>query len=69
MKKIIKKGAIIHAHTFMPLPGTPLEKAPPGKLSKKIRKFLGQWSNEGKVYGSWANQEKLAKKLSRLRYD
>lgn len=69
MKHIIKKGAIIHAHTFMPLPGTPLEKAPPGKISKKTRKFLGHWSNKGKVYGSWANQEKLAKKLSRLKYD
>ena len=67
MKKIINKGAKIHAHTFMPLPGTPLEKAPPGKLSNNIKKFLGTWSKKGKVYGSWTHQENLALKLSKLK--
>ncbi|MBD3227558.1 MAG: TIGR04013 family B12-binding domain/radical SAM domain-containing protein [Candidatus Lokiarchaeota archaeon] len=66
MKKIIKKGAIIHAHTFMPLPGCALENSPPGKLSSKMKKFLGRWSKRGKIYGSWAYQEKLALELSKL---
>jgi len=68
MKRIIKKGAIIHAHTFMPLPGSALEKAPPGNLSKNIKKFLGTWSRIGKVYGSWVYQEKIARELSNLKF-
>jgi len=69
MKRIIKKGAIIHGHTFMPLPGTALEKAPPGKLSTRLRYFLGKWSKKGNAYGSWEFQEKLAVKLSKLEKD
>ncbi|MHA1230033.1 MAG: TIGR04013 family B12-binding domain/radical SAM domain-containing protein [Candidatus Helarchaeota archaeon] len=66
MRRIIKKGAIIHAHTFMPLPGTPLEKAPPGKLTETYKRFLGEWSKKGKIYGSWGYQEKLASELTEL---
>jgi len=61
--KIIDMGGIVHAHTFMPLPGSVFENEPPGTLDKRTKKILGQLSNEGKVTGSWAYQEKLARDM------
>ena len=56
----------IHAHIFMPLPGTPFENYPPGKIDSKTKKVLGDLARRGLLYGSWAVQEKLAIMLSKL---
>jgi B12-binding domain/radical SAM domain protein len=63
MKSIIKMGARIHAHFFIPLPGTPFADASVAGLDKKTKKFLKNYNFKGKVYGNWREQEKLAKKL------
>jgi radical SAM superfamily enzyme YgiQ (UPF0313 family) len=43
----------IHAHLFMPLPGTPLEAPCPAPLSPELSRLLGSLALEGKVTGSW----------------
>ncbi|OYT26014.1 MAG: B12-binding domain-containing radical SAM protein [Thermofilum sp. ex4484_82] len=66
IKYLISKGCRIHAHIFMPLPGTPFENYPPGKIDSKTKKVLGDLARRGLLYGSWAVQEKLAIMLSKL---
>ena len=67
MEKIVKLGGRIHTHTFLPLPGSPFENAPPGKISLKIKKFVFKICGKGRAYGDWLKQEKLAKKIDELR--
>ncbi len=53
-------GATIHSHTFMPLPGTPLADAPPGRVTPKVESILGRLSKDGLHIGQWRKQEELA---------
>ncbi len=64
MKRLIEMGAIIHAHTFLPLPGTPFGKYKPSKLSPKLKDFLNRYSSKGRVFGDWREQEELGLKIS-----
>jgi len=67
IEKIVKKyNAKVHAHTFMPLPGTPLANAGPGKLTEKHYKFLGLLTAKGYLDGYWLNQEKLARRVANV---
>lgn len=54
------RGAMIHTHAFMPLPGTPLygEKAP--GLSRTAVAFLEKMESRGKAFGKWRAQRKIA---------
>ena len=61
---MIGMGARVHAHVFMPLPGSPFENMPPGHLDEETRKMLGELSKRGSLTGSWGTQEGLAKKLA-----
>jgi B12-binding domain/radical SAM domain protein len=65
MKDLIKMGARIHAHTFMPLPGTPFAKQPPGKIHRLIYKELKKLVPKGVVYGNWREQERIAEKIAK----
>ncbi len=58
-------GAIIHSHTFMPLPGTPLADAPPGRVTPEVESILGRLSKDGFHIGQWRKQEALAVTISR----
>lgn len=60
-------GARVHGHTFMPLPGTPLKDAPPGRLDPATRARLDRLAAGGGLYGQWARQEELAQDLGRAR--
>ena len=63
MKDIIKMGARIHAHTFMPLPQTPFKDSPPGKISKLILKEFKYSIPKGIIFGNYVQQEILAQKI------
>lgn len=66
IEKIVQKyNAKVHAHTFMPLPGTPLFNYGPGILREYQRKFLGQLASKGLLDGYWTEQEKLAQKVKK----
>ncbi|MFZ2970696.1 MAG: radical SAM protein, partial [Minisyncoccia bacterium] len=56
MEKLIEMGATIHAHAFMPLPGTPFSHQEPAVLDADTRKRLKKLEAEKKIYGSWENQ-------------
>lgn len=61
MKHLIKMGAKIHAHTFIPLPKTPFSNESPRKIDNKTRKFIKR--NLANIYGSWKKHEKFAFKI------
>lgn len=56
----------IHAHTFMPLPGTELFKFGGGKLTPEVRRKLGYLSRIGKLDGYWHKQEQISERLEKL---
>lgn len=66
IKDITLKGAIINAHTFMPLPGTPFAEEPVKPLPHNIRKLLSTLAKQKQAYGHWMRQMELASKLSIL---
>jgi B12-binding domain/radical SAM domain protein len=49
----------IHTHSFMPLPGTPLEQAKAGEIPPKIQKIIGQLTKSGMAYGEHLAQAGL----------
>lgn len=63
MKDLIKMGAKIHAHTFMPLPQTPFSKMPAGRINKELIKSLNRLIPKGLIFGNWIEQEKIARKI------
>ncbi len=61
IKKLVKMGCKIHAHTFMPLPQTPFSKYVPTPI-QDYRKQIEKLISQGSVFGTWKNQERLNKK-------
>jgi len=53
---VVEKGGFIRAHYFMPLPGTPLEKAEPKPVEEKVAREIGRLALEGKATGKWTPQ-------------
>lgn len=67
MDRLTALGARIHAHTFMPLPGTPWRNEPPGRLDAPTRRALATLTTRGGVYGSWEKQEGIAAEMAGAR--
>ena len=61
------RGARVHGHTFLPLPGTPLRHAPPGQLAPATRRRLLALASRGGLYGQWQEQETTAAGLAQAR--
>jgi B12-binding domain/radical SAM domain protein len=47
----------VHAHSFLPLPGTPLARSAPRPLSRELSHLLGSLALRGKLTGSWRSLE------------
>ncbi len=63
-RRLIREcGARIHAHYFLPLPGTPLWGHAPAPLYPKTRNFLEQASAGGALDGRWREQQVLAARI------
>jgi B12-binding domain/radical SAM domain protein len=56
-------GAKIHAHTFMPLPGTPLFRENPSVLDEATKDILLGWEKKKGLDGWWKEQETIAWKI------
>jgi len=67
MAELAQRGARIHAHAFLPLPGTPLRDRAPGQVDPATRALLDRLGSRGRAYGSWRRQLELGEALSRLR--
>jgi hypothetical protein len=62
-KMIDEHGAKIHAHTYLPLPGTPLFHEDPSRLDPETRNELINWERKKKLDGWWKEQETMAWKI------
>jgi B12-binding domain/radical SAM domain protein len=67
MEDLIKMGAKIHGHTFMPLVGTPYANEPAGKIDNENLKKLQKLDSDGKLYGDWKEQIQIAKDIVKLK--
>jgi B12-binding domain/radical SAM domain protein len=64
MDRLVARGAKVHGHTFLPLPGTPFRKAAPGTLTPALRQRLRALASQGRLYGQWEQQERTARELA-----
>jgi B12-binding domain/radical SAM domain protein len=53
VRSIVAKGGKVRAHSFTPLPGTPLWGASPAPLAGEVAASLGRLALEGRLTGSW----------------
>ncbi|MBL8728226.1 MAG: TIGR04013 family B12-binding domain/radical SAM domain-containing protein [Planctomycetes bacterium] len=67
MDRLVARGAKVHGHTFLPLPGTPFRKAAPGVLTPAMRQRLLAMASKGQLYGQWQQQEVTARELAERR--
>ena len=63
-RELADLGARIHAHTFMPLPGTPWRDAPPGDVDPETISEVDRLSQKGALYGHWQKQRDHAVRLA-----
>ncbi len=66
MRELVKTGAVIHAHYFMPLPGTPLALVEPAPLSEALVKEVERLTGKGRLYGQWKRQREISSRLLQL---
>lgn len=66
-ERIVAKGARIHSHAFMPLPGTPLRDAVPEPIEEKTMLAMSRLESKGRAYGQWRRQMITAAELVRAR--
>lgn len=69
MDRLVARGAKVHGHTFLPLPGTPFRKAAAGVLTPELRRRLLAMASQGQVYGQWQQQEATARDLANRRQE
>jgi B12-binding domain/radical SAM domain protein len=62
-KMVEEQGAKIHAHTYLPLPGTPLFHKEPSRLDPDTKNELNRWEGKRKLDGWWKEQEVMAWKI------
>lgn len=66
MRRVSDLGAIVHGHTFLPLPGTPLNHAKPGRVDIETRQLALELAGTGRHCGHWRQQEVLAARLEQF---
>jgi B12-binding domain/radical SAM domain protein len=66
MKFVANKGGTIHSHVFIPLPGTPFERFPPGRIISEDMNFLQKLTARGKANGSWQHQMRIGEEIDSM---
>lgn len=64
MEELSSKGAMIHAHTFLPLPGTPFAKKSLSPLSSELITLINRLTGRGLLFGEWKKQKILTEKIN-----
>lgn len=64
MDRLVARGAKVHGHTFMPLPGTPYRRAAPGAIDDATRQTLLRLASKGQLYGQWEQQAETAARMT-----
>jgi radical SAM superfamily enzyme YgiQ (UPF0313 family) len=62
LSRVAGLGARVHAHAFMPLPGSPWQDAAPGVVDAKTAALLDRLASAGRAHGPWRAQERLAQR-------
>jgi len=60
--RVAERGARIHAHAFMPLPGTPWRDALPGEVDPETALLLERLASAGRAHGPWRRQQELGRR-------
>ncbi|MCE4611054.1 MAG: TIGR04013 family B12-binding domain/radical SAM domain-containing protein [Desulfurococcales archaeon] len=63
MEELASMGARLRLHTFIPLPGTPLARSPPGRVHPLYEKAVLRLLGKGVIEGYWREQVELARKV------
>ena len=63
----ISPKVCIHAHTFMPLPGTPMQNMPPGTVGASMRQTFAVLARRGQEWGNWEDHENIAAAIAAYR--
>lgn len=66
-ERITARGARVHSHAFMPLPGTPLASATPTAIAPDLEAAVARLESRGAAYGQWRKQAAVAGDLVTLR--
>lgn len=66
INEILKIGGRIHLHYYLPLPGTPLWPKKPSPIPRDVFVKLSKIIGEGRGYGAWLNQMKMAERIIEL---
>lgn len=64
--RLVERGARIHNHVFMPLPGTPFADEPPGTVAPEVALELERIAARGALYGQWRAQRETAVAIAPL---
>lgn len=64
VRRLAGLGARIHAHWFIPLPGTRFAARRPAPLAPRFAAELARLAAAGALYGQWESQERLATRLA-----
>ena len=65
MRDLVKKGARIHTHSFIPLPQTPFSKESATQINDKFKDAIEEITSMGGAFGDWQSQERLAIKITK----
>ncbi|TFG30464.1 MAG: TIGR04013 family B12-binding domain/radical SAM domain-containing protein [Promethearchaeota archaeon] len=65
MNNLVKKGAKIHTHSFIPLPNTPFAKKSLNLIDEKMKKAILKLTSSGNAFGDWKTQQRMAIKISK----
>lgn len=63
VETLVKLGARIHAHYFLPLPGTPLATSSPKPVPPIILEKLQELTGRGHLFGNWREQMRISSSL------
>lgn len=63
----ISPKVCIHGHTFMPLPGTPMQNMPPGTVGTAMRETFEMLAKRGQEWGNWQDHEEIAAAVAMYR--
>lgn len=55
-ERLVERGARVHNHAFLPLPGTPLGKTEPEPLEPEVIDAMHRLQARGALYGQWRRQ-------------
>ena len=65
MQDLIKLGARIHVHSFIPLPHTPFSKKVAKHIDAKYQDIIKLLTSKGFAFGDWKKQERLAIRITK----